>query len=213
MSGFDRVARIYRWLEYVAFGSSLQRARTAHLPALADCRDILVIGDGDGRAIAQLAVVAAHARIHSIDMSDAMLREAAQRLPAAARDRVTFARADVRTFDPGHHAWDAVLTMFVLDCLTEDEVRRVVTTLAGGLRPGGRWLFADFAIPERGWRRLRARVWIACLYWFFRWRADLAVSRLPASEAIITAAGFVPVAVDVRQAGMIRSICYEREGA
>ncbi len=210
MTDFDRVASAYRWLEYLAFGRTLQRARTVHLPALADCRDILVVGDGDGRAVAQLATIAGAARIHCIDTSRRMLDEAARRVPAAARARVTFTCADVRTFDAGHDAWDAVVTLFVLDCFDNDDVRAVVERLHAALRPGGRWLFADFAIPARGWRRWRARIWIDGLYRFFRWRTGLAVSRLPASEAILAAAGLVPLAVEERQAGLIRSVCYER---
>lgn len=210
MTDFDRVASAYRWLEYLAFGRALERARATHLPALASCRDILVVGDGDGRAVARLAVIAGAARIHCIDTSRRMLDEAARRVPASARDRVTFARADVRTFDAGHHAWDAVVTMFVLDCFTDDDVRAVVERLGGALRPDGRWLFVDFAIPAGGWRRLRARIWIDVLYRFFRWRTGLAVSRLPESETILAAAGFVPLAAEERQAGLIRSICYGR---
>lgn len=210
MTDFDRVASAYRWLEYLAFGPALQRARAAHLPALAECRDILVVGDGDGRAVARLATIARAARIHCLDTSSGMLDEAAGRVPATARDRVTFERADIRTFDAGHHAWDGVVTMFVLDCFTDDDVRAVVERLSVALRPGGRWLFADFAIPARGWRRWRAQIWVSVLYRFFRWRTGLAVSRLPASEAILAAAGLVPLAVEERQAGLIRSICYGR---
>lgn len=210
MTDFDRVASSYRWLEYLAFGRTLQRARTAHMAELAGCRDILIVGDGDGRAVAQLAAIASTARIHCIDTSQRMLDTAARRLPAAARDRVTFTCADVRTFDAGHHTWDAVVTLFVLDCFSDDDVRAIVERLHAALRPGGRWLFADFAMPAHGWRRRRARIWIDVLYRFFRWRTGLAVSRLPASEAILAAAGLVPLAVEERQAGMIRSICYER---
>ena len=42
---FDAVARQYYWLEYIAFGRALQRARTVHLPLLRHCRRILVVGD------------------------------------------------------------------------------------------------------------------------------------------------------------------------
>src|SRR5690606_35643402 len=48
-AGFVRVARIYHALERLAFGRALERARFALLPALAGCRDVLVLGDGDGR--------------------------------------------------------------------------------------------------------------------------------------------------------------------
>ena len=63
-SGFDRLARSYRTLELLAFGRDLERARFAWLPALADRKSILVLGEGDGRCLARLAALAPAARIH-----------------------------------------------------------------------------------------------------------------------------------------------------
>lgn len=210
MSDFDRVARVYRWLEYLAFGRALERAREAHLPALVRCRRILVVGDGDGRALARIAAIAPDARIHCVDTSALMLQQASRRLTTAARDRVTFTRADVRTFDIDGQTWDAIVTFFVLDCLTDADVRAVVDRLAPALAPSGIWLYADFALPPRGWRRLRAQVWVGSLYAFFRWRAGLSVSSLPCAESILMDAGFMPVEVETRQAGLIRSVLYAR---
>ncbi|MCC7044853.1 MAG: class I SAM-dependent methyltransferase [Acidobacteria bacterium] len=210
MTDFDRVARAYRWLEYAAFGRSLQRARTVHLPALRQCRRILVIGDGDGRCVEVLATIARTARIHCIDTSDRMLKRAARRVPLFARGRVTFEPADVRTFEAGDATWDAVLTMFVLDCLTTNETRQVTRRLSRALEPAGQWLFADFVVPARGWRRLRARLWVGFLYRFFRWRTGLPVSQLPPSEELIEQAGLRPIDVDERQAGMVRSVRYRK---
>lgn len=210
MTDFDRVAPAYRCLEYVAFGRALQRARVVHLPALRQCRRILVVGDGDGRCGEVLATIARTARIHCIDTSDRMLRRAARRVPLSARGRVTFERADVRTFDAGDAAWDAVLTMFVLDCLTTDEARQTTRRLSRALEPAGQWLFADFVVPARGWRRLRARLWIGLLYRFFRWRTGLTVSQLPPSEQLIEQAGLRAIDVDERQAGLVRSVRYRK---
>ncbi len=45
---FNRLAQIYRWLEYLSFGPFLWRCRIRFLPDLAHCRRALVLGDGDG---------------------------------------------------------------------------------------------------------------------------------------------------------------------
>jgi ubiquinone/menaquinone biosynthesis C-methylase UbiE len=210
MSDFDRIARAYRWLEYLAFGGSLQRARLAHLPALRQCRRILVVGDGDGRCMAALVAQAPDATIHCIDTSQVMLRLARNRVPAHARARVSFEHTDVRTLTPAPDTWDGVLTMFVLDCMSPADVRLVVTRLFSGLTPGGQWLFADFVLPQRGWRRVRARMWMGLLYAFFRSRTDLDVSSLPPSEDILRAAGLAAVDVVELQQGMIRAGRFER---
>lgn len=207
---FDRVARVYRVLEWLTFGGDLERARFQFLPRLASCRDILVVGDGDGRCTARVAAIAPQAHLHCVDTSGAMLDMLHARLPTDVRARVTIEQRDVRTMAPQPDAWDAVVTMFVLDCLTTADAERVAAALAPSLRPGGRWLFADFVIPESGWRRLRARAWVSLLYAFFRWRTGLEVSTVPASEAVLLAAGLRVEDAREFQHGMIRSVEFSR---
>jgi ubiquinone/menaquinone biosynthesis C-methylase UbiE len=207
-ANFDRLARVYRWLEYVAFGRDLERARTCYLDRLSACRSILVLGEGDGRCLAQLVRLAPEARIECIDASRAMLDRAAARLDPAARARVTFTCADAFTlsFDP--HRYEAVLTLFFLDCFNDDDVALLVQRIAPALRPGGFWLFADFVEPARGFARWRARVWLAVLYAFFRWQTGLHTRVLPASEAILRRAGLVEIATRTFQDGLVRAAAF-----
>src|ERR1019366_5450931 len=50
----DRIAGCYRWLEYAGFGRALEHRREAFLSEVAEARRVLVLGDGDGRALAAL---------------------------------------------------------------------------------------------------------------------------------------------------------------
>jgi ubiquinone/menaquinone biosynthesis C-methylase UbiE len=202
---FDRVAGIYRALEYGAFGGTLQRARVACIDRLRDCRDILLLGDGDGRFLNALLRVAPEARVHSVDASQAMLNLAAARLTSADRSRVTFEQADARAFDAGARTFDAVVTLFFLDCFVEADVRALIDRLAPRLRPGGVWLFADFAIPERGIARLYAKFVVSSLYLFFRWRTHLVARNLPPSEALLADAGLELIAEREFRGGLLRS--------
>ena len=208
MPGFDSVARVYRVLEHVAFGRTLQRARVAHIDRLRHCTDILILGDGDGRFLSALMTAAPTARVHCIDASPAMLALADARLSAADRARVTFECTDARTVDLGTRTFDAIVTMFFLDCFVDEDVQMMVAASSPRLRPGGVWLFADFAIPPRGLARLHARLVVGALYKFFRWRTGLVGCALPASPAILEAAGLRPVAVSTFRAGLIESAVY-----
>jgi SAM-dependent methyltransferase len=210
MPNFDRVARIYRTLEYAAFGASLEAARFRYLDRLRDRRDVLILGEGDGRFLERLVAVAPQASIRCIDSSAAMLARAAGRLAPAARPRVAFECVDVRAAAIPQRAYDAVVTMFVLDCLSAEEVAGVVERLAAGLRDGGVWLFADFAIPGRGWRRWRAELWVAALYLFFRWQTGLGARELPPSEDILRGAGFRLVDETTLEHGLLRTAVYAR---
>src|SRR5271155_3486869 len=71
---FDRIARPYRWLEYLSFGPLLERCRFYRLPQLADARRALVLGDGDGRFLARLLQANPHIEVDVVDLSQTMVQ-------------------------------------------------------------------------------------------------------------------------------------------
>jgi SAM-dependent methyltransferase len=210
---FDRLAGIYRALEYVAFGRDLERARFCFLERLRACRHILVLGEGDGRCLAQLIRAAPAARIDCLDLSPAMLAQAAARLPPAARERVTFRCADLLAAELPPARYDAVITLFFLDCFTPEQTAGIVHRVTASLQPAACWLWADFALPPRGVARLRARVWLAVLYAFFRWQTGLPARMLPPAEELILAAGFARRDLREFQRGLVRSVFFGRPGS
>jgi ubiquinone/menaquinone biosynthesis C-methylase UbiE len=206
---FDRLAGGYRALEFLAFGRDLERARTAYVERLAGCREILVLGEGDGRYLARLVQVAPAARIHCVDASAAMLARACARLSRTpARERVTFERADAFSLRLAPGRYDAVATLFFLDCFPADHVATLIDRVRAGLRPDALWAWADFAVPPRGWARWRARATLAVLYAFFRWQTGLAARELPPAEELLQRAGFRPVAEREFQGGLLRSALF-----
>ncbi|MDZ7705052.1 MAG: class I SAM-dependent methyltransferase [Trueperaceae bacterium] len=154
--GYDRLAGVYEGLEHLSFGPQLQRAR--HIGSLAQSQHILILGEGDGRFLAELLALNSHARIDCVDLSRAMLAKAARRSGNPPQVRFIHADAtDHRVLDRClARDYDAVVTLFFLDNFTADTLRQLVPTLAARLRPGGVWLQSDFRLPERGWRRWRA---------------------------------------------------------
>jgi SAM-dependent methyltransferase len=208
---FDRLARSYRALEFLAFGGDLERARFGLLDRLGDCRKILVLGEGDGRCLARLVRIAPTARIHCLDISAAMLRRAAARIAGtAAQARVTFQCADALTAPLPPAGFDAVITLFFLDCFTAQQAAALVDRVKAALAAEAWWLFADFALPPRGLARLRARAWLAVLYAFFHWQTGLPARALPPSEDLIVRAGFAREARRDFQNGLVRSVLFHR---
>jgi ubiquinone/menaquinone biosynthesis C-methylase UbiE len=211
-ANFDRLARIYRAIEFAAFGADLERARFCFLDRLSGCREILVLGEGDGRCLERLARLAPAANFHCVDASAAMLARARARVDGLnVNRRLTFTQADARSLvlRPGHY--DAVVTCFFLDCFPPEPAAALVARVAASLRPGALWLFADFVLPPRGWTRWRARLWLAVLYAFFRWTTGLSARALPPSEALLAAAGFRVVASRDFQRGLLRSAVLKRD--
>ncbi len=66
-SNFDRIARPYRWLEYLSFGPMLERCRFYRIPQLTAARRALVLGDGDGRFLARLLTCNPEVQVDAVD--------------------------------------------------------------------------------------------------------------------------------------------------
>jgi ubiquinone/menaquinone biosynthesis C-methylase UbiE len=206
---FDGLAAGYRALEYIAFGRDLERARAQFLGRMSDRREILVLGEGDGRHLEQLVRAAPQARIHCVDASSAMLARAAERLErTGARERVRFEHADAFSLSLAPGRYDAVVTLFFLDCFRPEQAAGLIDLVRPGLQPGALWAWADFAVPPRGWARLRARAWLTVLYAFFRWRTGLQARELPAAEEMLERAGFHREASREFQGGLVRSALF-----
>lgn len=209
---FDPLARVYRGLELVAFGRDLERARFCHLDQLKTCRSILILGEGDGRFVSRLVRLAPSAAILCVDSSAAMIAKAEARLAQlpTPRGKVKFQHADALTQRFGVAEFDAVVTLFFLDCFSNEDARTLVTRISEALQPAATWLFADFAMPDRGFGRVRAKLWLNVLYPFFNWSTGLRTRVLPLVEPMIRGAGFSPVAERTLQAGLLRSVAFRR---
>ncbi|HET7538074.1 MAG TPA: class I SAM-dependent methyltransferase, partial [Candidatus Didemnitutus sp.] len=171
---FDRLAGIYRALEFLAFGRDLEDARFAFLNRLHNRRSILVLGEGDGRCLERLVRAAPDAAIDCMDGSAGMIASASSRLANPDdRKRVTFWQVDLLAAELPPERYDAVITFFLLDCFNAEQARALIGRINRSLKPGALWLWADFTLPSHPLARLRARVWLFVLYLFFRWQTGL----------------------------------------
>jgi hypothetical protein len=101
--------------------------------------------------------------------------------------------------------YDAVVTCYFLDCLSEREAGELIGRVAAAMVPGGQWLVSDFAIPEAGWRKWHARAWVGTMYAFFQIATGLGVGRLPRITPLMESAGFVKDAEIESRWGLIVS--------
>jgi SAM-dependent methyltransferase len=186
---FDRVARIYRWAEYLSLGRTLERAREFFLPRLSHCRSIVALGDGDGRFLARLLQQNPDAYAVAIDTSATMLTLLQQRCGERVR---TLHDSALRVHT--EPTTDLVVTHFFLDCFTQPEVDALVHTLASQLRPGTLWVVSDFGLPAAQWLRPLAAAYVRLLYLAFRVLTGLRVTRLPNPQRALESAGFARLA-------------------
>lgn len=189
---FDRLAPFYTGMEVALAGKRLQRCRLTWLDALHGCEEILIAGVGHGHFLAALTRQFPRAHVTCLDASAGMLRHARRRAErAGARmDQLTFVHAALPEWHPPLQRFDAIATHFFLDCFAPDELARVVARLAGAARKNAAWLVSDFAVPSRGFARLRARAVHRLMYAFFRPMTRITATAVTTPDPHLVAAGF-----------------------
>jgi ubiquinone/menaquinone biosynthesis C-methylase UbiE len=174
----DRIARCYRWLEYAGFGRALEHRREAFLSEVANARRVLVLGDGDGRALAALLKAAPQAQIDYVDLSARMLKLARGR---AGDLRVTYRRDDARTTPLPAAEYDLIVTHFFLDCFDAADQAHLLDRITGAAKPQARWLVSEFRHPG---------LVVRALYLFFRATTGLKTQRLVDHHPLFEQSGF-----------------------
>jgi len=206
---FDPIARPYRWLEYFTLGRALQRCRLHYLPALLQQKRALVLGDGDGRFLAQLLAQNPHLQADAVDTSATMLELLRRRCEAAAPNiatRLQIHHTNALNFTPRNgekgEKYDLVVTHFFLDCLTQPDLEALIARIAPSLTPGALWLVSDFRIPS-GLMHLPARIIVRTLYLAFRVLTGLRTTRLPDHVTPFTHAGLTKLSHHHQLAGLL----------
>jgi SAM-dependent methyltransferase len=212
-ASFDRLAPVYRALETVTFGGLLHWCRTAHLDRLGDRTQALVLGDGNGRFLADLLRAHPALRADSIDASAEMVRAQQVRVRAVpgAEERVRFAVADARTDPFPDSGYDLVVTNFFLDCFRPNELAQVVARAADACAPAALWVDGDFRLPASGLARTAARAALAGMYAIFRVATRLSANRLTDPAPLLTAAGFELQSEKARLRGFLSSRLWARK--
>ena len=188
---FDRIARIYRWGEYLSFGKALERCRFSFLSEVSTAKKILALGEGDGRFLAELLRMNTAAAANAVDISGVMLSLLENRVKeAGAGSRLRTHLADVRDFRPQDYGYDLVVTHFFLDCLTEGETAQFMQKIRPHLADDCRWLVSDFAIPRKGWKKFFGRIVVSSLYLGFRVLTNLQIRKLPELSTVWRDAGY-----------------------
>jgi ubiquinone/menaquinone biosynthesis C-methylase UbiE len=210
---FDRIARPYRWLEYLTLGNALQRCRTHFLSSLHDRRRALVLGDGDGRFLAQLLSANATLSADAVDISASMLALLRRRCEAAAPNaasRLETHNTSALIFKPAR-SYDIVVTHFFLDCLTQPELDTLITRVTPHLKPDALWLVSDFRIPA-GPLSPFAQLLVRGLYLAFRILTGLRTTHLPDHAAALNN-GFACIAQHRTLGGILTMELWQRTSA
>ena len=207
---FSLIARPYRFLEYLTLGPTLQNCRSYYLPQLSDSRRALVLGDGDGRFLAELLARNPQLHADAVDTSATMLQLLRRRCESASPNSKTRLRTHhtnalsfpLETSLTFEDPYDLIVSHFFLDCLNQPQLNTLVSRIAKNLRPGALWLISDFRIPA-GPIQLPTKILVRSLYLAFRILTGLRTTHLPDHVTPLTQAGLVQIAHHHSLAGIL----------
>lgn len=202
---FDFVAPFYRLLETLVFGRQLQAARCEFVRQTAGAKTALVVGDGDGRFLAELLRAQRDLAVDYLDASARMLALARARNDS---ERVRFIHADIlEAALPAAH-YDLVATHFFFDCFGKQTLGEIVEKLGAAATGDAIWLIAEF----RETTRWRGRFLLAAMHLFFRVVAGLEARRLVDYEPLLRAQGFRLTSETISPNELVRSQRWQRAG-
>jgi ubiquinone/menaquinone biosynthesis C-methylase UbiE len=190
---FDRLARSYRWLEYLSFGPWLGRCRNAQLVHLLGARHALLLGDGDGRFLARLLEANPDLTADVVDSSRSMLTILERRVRRSgpqALGRICLHHADALEWNPTGR-YDLIVSHFFLDCFSTQQLDRLFDTVLPHALPKAQWVISEFAIPRNAFAAFLARRIIRFLYRAFAWTTGLPVRALPNYATALLRRGLV----------------------
>ncbi len=185
---FDRIAPVYRLLEYATFGPLLWQTRIHFLHKLATANHILTMGGGDGRFLAQLLKLNPKSTVDYYDSSARML-EIARTRNAQDAHRVQFHHSDLTQSKLPLNTYDAIAAHFFLDCFNDHELTALLASLTPSAKPDCLWLISEFNIPNTPFSNLIAQLLTRALYLCFAFATGLKTTKLPNYQAALEAAG------------------------
>ncbi len=223
--GYDRLAPAYHAIEWLVFGNQLQQARVALIDDLPPWDRLLILGDGNGRLLAEFCARSlgesqrnsepeSFKRIVSVDQSRRMLSLQKDRIDAIGAARyVEFVQADARRYQPEASVYDLVVTPFFLDCFCTAELDAHLPRWLGALRDDGSLYQVDFVIPAATWQRPRARLLLWAMHLFFRWQTGLTNRHIVNFQPLLEQCGLRKVAEQVGGGGMIATQIWRKRSS
>jgi len=181
---FDNLSNIYRTLEYIAFGTLLQRARRSSLQVFESHPNarVLILGDGDGRFSCEAILRNPNISIDILDSSQGMLAAVINRIRKAdsrVLERYNPILGNTLTYEYPFHHYDIVVCQFFIDCFASAEANDLIARLTLALKSGGKFSYVDFAHPKLQPMKSFSKIVLPALYGFFRQTTGISDRQLP----------------------------------
>lgn len=188
---FDFVAPFYPFLERALFGDALEKARSAFASQIAAADCVLLIGEGNGRFLANCLNRKLTGSVTIVDTSRKMIALAHARVSHIKhRTTIRFLHSDIRGLNGELGTFDAVVTHFFLDLFRPESQRQIISKIAQLTKADGFWVNVDY-LPIMPNPRQRLIDWLQ--YRFDRCLSGVEANRHYDSAPSIAEAGWTPI--------------------
>ena len=186
-ANYNNSAWFYDKLSRLIYGRALIKAQVYLLDSIPAGSKILIAGGGTGWILEDIAkLYPSRLKITYVEVSAKMMALSKKRI--IGKNEVDFINTAVENV-PLVGDYDVVITPFLFDNFTEENLRKIFKHIHQSLKPGGLWLNTDFKLIGKWWQRILLRSMIL----FFRVICRIEATRLPDIEKRFNETGYAIV--------------------
>jgi tRNA (cmo5U34)-methyltransferase len=190
LPSFDFIAPVYDVLAGLVFRDAQKKAQCRFLSEIPAGATVLILGGGTGCILPELFLKSNPSQVLYLEASRAMLEKARQRMQGLPQARLVEFRLGTEQDLLPQETFSVIITPFVLDLFTTQEVTTMVQRLSQALAPQGIWLHTDFFLSSRPAQRLWQKPLLWGMYRFFGLVSGISGKTLPPMHQIFRQAGF-----------------------
>ncbi|RYY34309.1 MAG: class I SAM-dependent methyltransferase [Sphingobacteriaceae bacterium] len=181
---YSKTAWFYDALSRMVFGNALNLSQAFFLSHIPEGANVLIVGGGTGKILEDIALIHPNGlQITYVEISATMIALSQKRnVGDNTIDFLTQPAENLET--PGY--FDVVITPFLLDNYTSEQLPGFIAHISKQLKPSGLWLNTDFQLTGKWWQK----VLLKTMYGFFKLFADIKTSALPDFNAAFADAGY-----------------------
>lgn len=186
-ANYNNSAWFYDKLSRLIYGKALVKAQAYLLASIPPGSKILIVGGGTGWILEEIAKVhSAGLKITYVEVAVNMMTLSKKR--NTANNEVNFINDAVENVSLTT-GYDVVITPFLFDNFTEENLRKIFDHIHQGLKPGGVWLNTDFRLTGKWWQRILLKSMIL----FFRTVCRIEATKLPGIEQCFAKQGYMAI--------------------
>lgn len=186
--GFDRIAPYYERLLNFSIGRWVEQSQIYFVDQYLVNKEILIYGGGSGKLLRFIEDNINVKKVYYVDFSPKMIELSKQRISDSFQQKIEFICSDY-TRIPKEISVDVIMAPYVLDCMTQDQVKETVLVLNNLLRKDGFWLFSDFYKKDT----FLFRSMMKLIHLFFRITCNLKLTELPDFKSVFENSGLAEV--------------------